>query len=67
MIAKITNEIGYANGNAAALPLEDEARRNDPNVYPSAEVKTRLHPDLAESAEFSRELNRSWTRIRTGQ
>jgi putrescine transport system substrate-binding protein len=67
VIAKVSDKVRFANGNAAALPLVDEAMRNDPNVYPSAEVKTRLHPDLAESAEFSRELNRSWTRIRTGQ
>lgn len=67
VIAKVSDKVRFANGNAAALPLVDEAMRNDPNVYPSAEVKARLHPDLAESAEFSRELNRSWTRIRTGQ
>ena len=67
VIAKVSDKVRFANGNAKALPLINEAMRNDPNVYPSDEVRARLHPDLAESPEFSRELNRAWTRIRTGQ
>lgn len=67
VIAKVTDKVRFANGNAAALPLVDEALRNDPAVYPSDAVKARLHPDLSESQAFSRELNRAWTRIRTGQ
>lgn len=67
VIAKVTNKVRFANGNSASLPFVDEAIRNDPNIYPSAEVRARLHPDLAETQAFSRDLNRSWTRIRTGQ
>ena len=67
VIAKVTNKVRFANGNSASLPFVDEAIRNDPNIYPSAEVRARLHPDLAETQAFSRDLNRSWTKIRTGQ
>jgi putrescine transport system substrate-binding protein len=67
VIAKVTNKVRFANANTASLPFVDEAIRNDPNIYPSAEVRARLHPDLVESQAFSRELNRSWTRIRSGQ
>jgi len=67
VIASVTNKVRYANGNAASLPYVDEAIRNDPAIYPDAAVRARLHPDLAESQQFSRELNRSWTRIRSGQ
>jgi putrescine transport system substrate-binding protein len=67
IIAKVTNKVRFANGNAASLQFVDESIRNDASIYPSAEVKARLHPDLAESQAFSRDLNRSWTRIRTGQ
>jgi putrescine transport system substrate-binding protein len=67
VIAKVTNKVRFANGNSASLSFVDEAIRNDPNIYPSAEVRSRLHPDLVESQEFSRELNRAWTRIRSGQ
>jgi putrescine transport system substrate-binding protein len=67
VIAKVTNKVRFANGNSASLSFVDEAIRNDPNIYPSAAVRSRLHPDLVESQEFSRELNRAWTRIRSGQ
>lgn len=67
VIAKISDKVRFANGNAASLPLIGETVRNDPAIYPGAEARARLHPDLSESPEFSRELNRAWTRIRTGQ
>jgi putrescine transport system substrate-binding protein len=67
VIAKVTNKTRFANANASSLPFVDEAIRNDPNIYPNAEVRGRLHPDLSESQAFSRDLNRAWTRIRTGQ
>jgi putrescine transport system substrate-binding protein len=67
VIAKISNKVRFANGNAASLPLIDAAVRDDEVIYPSAAVRARLHQDLAESPEYSRESNRSWTRIRTGQ
>jgi putrescine transport system substrate-binding protein len=62
-----SNFINYANGNAASLEFIDESVRNDPGVFPSDEVKAKLFPDLAESAEFTRLLNRSWTRFTTGK
>jgi putrescine transport system substrate-binding protein len=67
VIARVSNKTRFANGNAASLPLIDAQVRDDPAIYPSAEVRARLKPDLAESPEFSRELNRAWTRFRTGQ
>jgi len=41
--------------------------RNDPGVFPTPEVKARLQPNLAKSAEFTRQLNRAWTRFVTGR
>lgn len=67
VIAQVSNKVRFANGNAASLPLIDPRVREDPGIYPDADVRQRLHPDLAESPEFSREVNRAWTRIRTGQ
>jgi putrescine transport system substrate-binding protein len=67
VIAKVTNKVRFANGNAASLAFVDDAIRNDPAIYPDSEVRKRLHPDLVESQEFSRELNRAWTRVRSGQ
>jgi putrescine transport system substrate-binding protein len=67
VIAKVTNKTRFANGNAASLPFVADDIKNDPGIYPTAEVRARLHPDLVESQQFSRDLNRAWTRIRTGQ
>ena len=61
-----SNFIKYANGNAAAFQLIDEAVRADPAIYPPAEVKAKLFPDLADSEAYSRILNRTWTRFVTG-
>jgi putrescine transport system substrate-binding protein len=67
VIAGVTNYVNYANGVAASLPFVDESVRNDPGVYPPPEVKAKLFPDLAETQEFTRLLNRTWTRFTTGQ
>ena len=67
VIAKVTNKVRFANGNLASLPYVEDSIKNDPGIYPDAATRTRLFPDLAESQQFSRELNRSWTRVRSGQ
>lgn len=67
VIAEITNDIGYANANSASLPFVDAVLRDDPSVYPSEAAREKLHVSRARSQEYSRELNRVWTRIKTGQ
>ena len=62
-----SNFVSYANANAAATPLVDVELRNDPGIYPTDAVKTRLQPSVAKSAEFTRALNRAWTRFMTGR
>jgi putrescine transport system substrate-binding protein len=67
VIAAITNAVGQANGNAAALPMVSGAIRNDPEIYPDAEVRRRLTLDTSWSAEQLREVNRAWARIKTAE
>ena len=67
VIADITNVVGQANGNAAALPFVAETLRNDPSIYPTNEVFKRLHPDKPWPPEMNREIARAWTRIKTGE
>jgi putrescine transport system substrate-binding protein len=62
-----SNFVNYATANAAALKLVNEDLRNDAGIYPTPEVTERLQPNLAKSAEFTRLLNRSWTRFVTGR
>jgi putrescine transport system substrate-binding protein len=58
--------LSYANPNAKATALLSEDLRNDAGVYPAPEVKAKLRTSAAKSAEFTRLLNRSWTRFMTG-
>jgi putrescine transport system substrate-binding protein len=62
-----SNFVHYANGNAASVALLDPAVHNDPGVYPPKEVMDKLFPNLARTAEFTRALNRTWTRFTTGK
>jgi putrescine transport system substrate-binding protein len=65
--ARNSDFVNYANANVKATELVNEALRNDPGIYPTAETKARLQPNLSKSAEFTRLLNRSWTRFTTGR
>ncbi|MDD3518555.1 MAG: polyamine ABC transporter substrate-binding protein [Chromatiales bacterium] len=66
-IAAISNEVAYANANAAATELVDEDIRNDPGVYPPAEVMERLVTVKTQPANVQRLKVRTWSRIKTGR
>ena len=65
--AAISNHVYYANANRAALPHVDEAVKADPSIYPPDDVKANLFPELADSPEFSRLLERAWTRVKNAR
>lgn len=65
--ARNANYIGSASMNAAATPLVDASLRDDPGIYPPAELRERLQPLRARSQAQSREENRIWVRFKTGQ
>jgi putrescine transport system substrate-binding protein len=57
----------FTTANAAAYPLVDPAVFNDREVYPSDAQKARMYPDVSRSLAYTRELNRTWTRFKTGR
>jgi putrescine transport system substrate-binding protein len=59
--------VNFANANAASTALLSEELRNDPGIYPTAEVKAGLRANTTKSPEFTRLMNRAWTRFRTGR
>ena len=67
VIAGISNFVAYANANAKAETLVDEAVRNDPGIYPSADVRARLITLKTPSDKEVRNISRAWTRVKTGQ
>jgi putrescine transport system substrate-binding protein len=67
VIAKVSNRIGYANGNRDSLPFLEARVREDRAVYPPEEIVRKFHPDTPESPGYKREASRAWTRVKTGQ
>jgi putrescine transport system substrate-binding protein len=65
--AKNSNFISFANSNAASWPMVNPDVKNNPGIFPTPEMMTKLVPDLPETAEFTRSLTRTWTRFRTGK
>jgi putrescine transport system substrate-binding protein len=65
--ARNTSLVKYANGVAASTALLSDELRNDPVVYPPADVRARLVPSRAKPPKFMRALTRTWTRFKTRQ
>jgi putrescine transport system substrate-binding protein len=65
--ANNSNFVNYANGNAASLALVNDEVKNDPGIYPTAEVKAKLFPSLAYGEDFTRLMTRMWTKFTTGK
>ncbi|WP_187972407.1 polyamine ABC transporter substrate-binding protein [Aquibium microcysteis] len=67
VIAKASNYVFYANGNAASKDLLDEAVIGDPAVYPDDETMNKLFTTVPLDARTQRLVTRIWTRVVTGQ
>jgi putrescine transport system substrate-binding protein len=46
--------------------MVDDELRDDPNVYPTDEVRARLFFDQPAPQSFERERTRAWTRVKSG-
>lgn len=67
VIAPITNYVAYANANVKATPLIDEDVRNNPGIYPPAETQAKLVAFATPTDKQLRNMNRAWTRVKTGR
>ena len=66
VIAAVTNDIHYANDNAAADAYVDPQILADPAVYLPAAVEARLYHSEEAGPALERLRTRTWTRIKTG-
>lgn len=64
-IAELTNTLYFANANRAADALIDPALKNDPDIYPPAQVQARLFVEQVQPLKEQRQRTRLWTRIRS--
>jgi putrescine transport system substrate-binding protein len=65
--AKNSDLIKYANAVRPDIQPLAPAVRDDPGVYPPAEVRARLVPERPRPADYQRLLTRMWTRFKTGR
>ncbi len=66
IIADITNAVGYANAVNASLQYISPEIKNDPVIYPPADIKARLFSALPPAPPgFDRQRTRAWTKFRT--
>ena len=67
VIAEVTNEIYYGNDNIASRPLINAVIINDPTLYPTPEIESRLFRSEEASAATERIRTRTWTRVKTAK
>ncbi len=67
VIAKVTNEIFYGNDNIASRPLVNPVILNDPTLYPTPQIESRLFRSAEASAATERIRTRTWTRVKTAE
>lgn len=67
VMAKASNYVYYANGNAASKEFLNEDVIGDAAIYPDEETVGRLYTYAPDSAREKRIINRAWTEVKTGQ
>ena len=67
VIAIVSNEFNYANGNAAALALVDDEVKGDPDIYPPPETMNKLFPEITVPDKYRRNFTRMWTRFKASK
>jgi putrescine transport system substrate-binding protein len=67
VIAGVSEYVGYANPNPAALELMEEGMRNDEAIYPPQAVLDKLYISAQLPTQVQRLLTRCWTRVKSGR
>ncbi|PNG87235.1 polyamine ABC transporter substrate-binding protein [Pseudomonas putida] len=67
VIAKVSDEIGYANGNIDAKQYMDQAVVSNEEVYPPQDVLDKLYISTTPSPKIMRVMTRSWTKIKSNR
>lgn len=66
--AQVTNDVNFASANKVAFDkyVKPEVK-NDPAVYPSADVMNNLFTLKVQDPKLERTITRTWTKIKTGK
>jgi len=63
----ISNYVWYPNGIPASKPMLDKEISENPSIYPSEEVASRLFPLGVRGPKIDKLLTRFWTDMKTGR
>jgi putrescine transport system substrate-binding protein len=66
VIARTSDYLHYANANVPAKALMDQKVRENPAVYPNAELVKGMYVSLPPSPSILRLITRDWSRIKSG-
>ncbi|MCB1351277.1 MAG: polyamine ABC transporter substrate-binding protein [Rhodobacteraceae bacterium] len=67
IMADITNYVFYPNAVPASLEFVSPEIKDNPEIYPPADVLANLFPSAMRDARTERDFTRLWTQVRTGQ
>ena len=67
VMAGISSYVSYPNAVKDSLPMVDEAVRNNPGVYPPAEVQAKLFPLEVLTPAVSRQYTDMWSAMKSGK
>ncbi|HBE9081002.1 spermidine/putrescine ABC transporter substrate-binding protein PotF [Serratia fonticola] len=67
VIADISNHVFYANAVKDATPLVNAEVRDNPNVYPPADIRAKLFTLNVQSPKLDRVITRAWTKVKSGK
>ncbi|HGM5453217.1 spermidine/putrescine ABC transporter substrate-binding protein PotF [Serratia marcescens] len=67
VMAGISNYVYYANAVKDSTPLVNAEVRDNPNVYPPADLRAKLFTLNVQSPKLDRVITRAWTKVKSGK
>lgn len=67
VMAGISSFVSYANAVKPSTPMVKEEVRNNPNIYPTEEVRKKLFPLEPLTPEVSRQYTDMWSAMKSGK
>ena len=67
VVAHISDHVFYANANKASTPLVSAEVRENPGIYPPADVRANLFTLKVQDPKIDRVRTRAWTKVKSGK
>jgi len=67
VIADVSNNMNYANGNKASLPLINADVRNNPGIFLTPDAMAKLFVLKVQDPKLDRVRTRAWTKVKSGK